>query len=57
MICADSSSDEIGKFVGNRQFPHGDERRETVHGNRPFIFNAITKFDVFLFSFLVQVGS
>jgi hypothetical protein len=31
--------------------------QETVHRNRPFIFNAVSAFDVLLFSLFVQIGS
>src|SRR6201993_3745953 len=57
VIPVDRLSHEIGKPVRSGRLPHRDKRAETVHRNRSFIFNAVAAFDMFLFAFLVQVGS
>jgi hypothetical protein len=34
---------------------YGDKRAETVHGDRPLIFDSVAALDVLLFSFFKQV--
>src|SRR5258708_34451186 len=43
--------------IGDGQLPNGDEGAETVHGDRPLIFDSVAALDMFLFSFLKQVAS
>jgi hypothetical protein len=47
---------EVPNSVGLGCLAHGDERAETVHGNRSLIFYPVAPIDVLLFSFFKQVG-
>src|SRR5579862_1086799 len=48
---------EVPNSVWIGYLTHRDERTETVHRDRPLIFDSIAELDVLLFSFLKQVGS
>src|SRR5258708_35287180 len=43
--------------IGDGQLPNGDEGADTVHGDRPLIFDSVAALDVCFFSFLKQVAS
>jgi hypothetical protein len=48
---------QFTEWIRIRLFADRDERTETVHWNRAFLFNSVAALDVLLFSSLKQIGS